>query len=171
MLAINTQPPTTTSHPDREEFYATVGQALSDWQLVEGEIGGIFSVVIGNPGGALSNAAYYSIQSFRVRLLMVNATASVFLRNYPNLQTQWHKLYERTDDKNTIRNYLAHYMAVIIKTKKGTKMVLHPTIFKFDNLFNPTTRKYDIKQIKAWGTSFENLHTSLRQFNGLLPRR
>jgi hypothetical protein len=97
-------------NPEWEEFYAVVGQALYEWQLVEGEVGNLFSVFMEDPGGELANAAYHSIQSFRLRLGMANATASVFFRNHHYLQKRWDDLYKMACKMNKKRNCLAHYM-------------------------------------------------------------
>jgi hypothetical protein len=163
---------TKTGVPDWEEFYTVIGQAPSEWHLVEGEMGHIFSVVVGNPDGALANAAYYSIQSFKLRLSMVNATAAVFLRNHPALQTEWSALYKDACSLNKIRNRLAHYIVVLVENKSKTKKkaFLKPSIFDFRYVFNEN-EKYSIRQIKSWSQQFETLHKALRKFNGSIPRR
>jgi hypothetical protein len=109
-------PPKPTSSTDSSEtLYASVGQALSNWELVEQELGQIFAIfvgwpVFGNPLEEPALRAYGSVVSFNGRADMLEAASKAFFSQKPNphIELKFRGLMAQTKGFSGRRNDIAH---------------------------------------------------------------
>ena len=112
-----------------EQMFAAIGRAITQWSFVEQSLHNIFTVCVTScpsrpdvNGGFISiidgqvpSAVFYSIESFRGKLGLVDAALRA--RVYDNgawankIREDWSKLHDKTRKLSGKRNRLAHWTA------------------------------------------------------------
>jgi len=154
--------------PDNiDDFLRALASALLAWQSVENNLFLIFNFLVGpHKKSAVLSAVYHSVISLRHHLNMVNAAATVVLKDDPYLNV-WNKLSERIGKSSRSRNNLAHFGLVAHTDIKGhTEALLKPSIF---NVKAKSDEEYDTQQIDEWRISFIALSSDLSKFLDELP--
>lgn len=150
-------------------FYAAIGKALTQWQVVETGLANIFCALVGRAGDSgLANIAFYSVRDFRLKLTMTNNVVTTrFSLVAPKRTVEWSKLFDSADKRSQKRNFLAHYQLEIEKQRKiGKRCRLRPSpnslLPDMKTDYDPTT--YSTQDIVAFGHSFISLGTDLTAF-------
>ncbi|TGX53580.1 hypothetical protein E5A73_12190 [Sphingomonas gei] len=115
-------------HVATEQMFALVGRAITQWSFVEQVLCNIFTLCVtpcpARPSdgatsmidSGVSTAVFYSIESFRGKLGLVDA--ALLARVYgsavwaEDLRTEWAKLRDKTRKLSLKRNRLAHWTVI-----------------------------------------------------------
>lgn len=147
-----------------DDFLKALATALLMWQSVESNLFLIFNFLVGpHPtNNAVLSSVYHSVMSINTRRKMIDAAATVILKDKPYLK-EWEKLSQKIENGAKKRNYLAHFgLALHTDTKGKTKALLKPSIF--DVRDKNKGHEYDINQIREWNKSFDSLVAALSDF-------
>ena len=101
--------------PTRQAIFVAVGDALSEWELVEEKCAEFFAVFVAAPRKSIvmmpAIRAYGSVLSFRARADMLLAAATAYFHTRPKknfLKPQFTKLLEECRSYAARRNEIAH---------------------------------------------------------------
>ena len=146
------------------EIELMVGRCLNAWTRVEGSLRNLFLVLNGQNETALPcplGAAFDSIQSFEVRLTMLNA----LIRADPNtdrdngaFRRAWHALYGNLSRNKRRRAEVAHFAIVTFITGNTgeRRYELHP-FFTLSSFRTGTKRGLTDKMLCAREAAFNNI--------------
>jgi hypothetical protein len=167
-----TLPPTSISHEEEQErFYAALGKAITQWQLVEGALALVFCRLIGNQAFSSANMAFHAAISFTTKLEITNAAAISRLKTGP-LWSEWTALHNKASRGNNKRNQLVHSMLAVKPGRPGYRYHLRPNVFDMrkTDRWAANPRAITEHQITAMGDSFEKLSSELIGFALKLQR-
>jgi hypothetical protein len=152
-----------------QPFYAAIGRAVTNWQLVEDVLGLIFAHLMAptNISSKTSaHAAYYSIIGFRARLEMVDAAAS--MQWHGGRFTKWRALKKKINKQNESRNRFAHFSLHELSpsTDGELRLCLRPTLFdvRYVPYINPSKAEppqYGHAEIVETGEAFLRLYREM----------
>jgi hypothetical protein len=157
-----TMPPATlTLDEEQERFYAALGKAITQWQVVEAAISRLYCDALGEEAFWPASVSFHSIFSFEGRLDMTNAALQA-TRNQAFMNS-WRPLYSKCTKRYRRRNFLAHFHLYIDETgRPGYRLHLAPSIFdgRAIQRWQNRTPRFNRCQIVAIGNSFVTLATS-----------
>lgn len=152
-----------------EDFYASLGLALSRWNHVEHTLFEIFVNFMACPSWHAASAVYYSIQNAKARLDMLEAAAPVALGRDTEEFKRWRSLAIRVADKAAIRNKLTHYIVVTHAEQPAKKRVgLEPALLDVRPHYAEKRRaqrsRWTLEDVKAFDAQFRRLNGELLLF-------
>ena len=162
-----TIPPAGLSVDEEERlFTAALGKAITNWQMVEGALSGVFCNLIGARFHEAANMAFFSVLSFEAKLGMTDAAAQSTIGSTP-LWNEWSPLFNRAGRRNKRRNQLAHFMLAYDGSKRpGYRFHIRPSAFDRRTEYRWGTKPPEINgcQLTAMGNSFSKLAADMRRF-------
>ena len=145
-------------------FYATLGGAISAWQLVETALYEIYERAVrpGHPGAA--GAAFHAIQTFNIKIAVTEAAVIFRLGAMPDLLKEWDRLKIQANKKSQRRNQLVHFSTFIMfkEQNENDKICLEPQVY--DYRFARGRLKFRTSEITEIALTFSKLSESFRIF-------
>lgn len=156
---------------ESDDFYQTLGRAITAWQHVEVLVYEIAYRLIGPENPRAFSAAFHSAMNFNVRLAMADAAAQITLAE--PLLAEWKKLRKRTNSRSKERNHLAHFTSITeFDPEVGSRIYLRPGLSDSKALLRYGSKgmpQYDQKRIGEIRSSFGVLFFALMDFLEKLP--
>lgn len=71
-------------HPNSQEIYAAVGEAISQWERYEGNLSLLFAALVSKSDNLPARRAYNAVRTFEARIEMLRAASTAFFAENPN---------------------------------------------------------------------------------------
>jgi hypothetical protein len=145
-----------------DDFYRAYGIAMLNWQYVETALFRLYYMFLQPSELNTVAASYYSLDSFGMKLRLVDATAkTVFNEERLN---QWKRIKEDIKSASDERNVLAHLPAKIEEQSGSYCLVLKPEVFVPSSLRRSKKRKYDTNGFEELANKFYELSEQIDKF-------
>lgn len=172
---------TDPAEPSDTEFFAALGTALHDWELVEMAMCSLMVTVVRSRDDRLVAEMFYSVQNFRDKLSMLDVALKFALWRHKILLPEWNTLNGRIKKRSQRRNRFAHPHTWSEHDRNGKwQSRLGPPSQTFSGYQyaqdNPRSAFTDAAQLRAASRSFHLLARCIREFDErvrelLMPRR
>jgi hypothetical protein len=117
---------------DEEVLLASFGRAMSTWSELEASLAGLFQMIVGASMQGIdvrpAMFAFFAVQSFEVRLTMVNAAAQQKWQRITGPASQegnaehlkdWNRIFKDCEKARRKRGKIGHLSAARIRLKDG----------------------------------------------------
>lgn len=155
--------------PEDVEFYAALGRAMDDWQLVEISLCNLFATTLRTPDERVAAEVFYSVQNFRDKLSMVDASVKFVFWGHRDLLPKWEKLRKKVDRRSKRRNTIVHahtWSEHIGDGKMERRLGPQLALTRYlDAQSSPQKHFISIKQMNEAGRSFRAVGIRLKEFN------
>jgi hypothetical protein len=164
------------NYPNQQQidrFFATLGRAISAWQLVETTLYLVYEAAIKPqiPGAAAS--AFHALQTTKTKLTATDAAVVFTLLDRAELFVEWKRLNSRVDTKKNARNKLVHFLTYVMvdEKKEDDKIRLEPQLHDFRHVKKPQYKLSDITARAAEFTKLANdLYVFAQKLHGIQPQ-
>lgn len=156
-------------------FQAQYAKTVSTWQHVEEGLYLVYQAITRSARPGAEAAAFYSVQSFRTKLNMIQGAIQLAIYDKTSLLGEWTTLSNRSQKKSERRNEIVHGMiwTEFSETKKDRKIYVGPISTdprnKISKNPNSQSEPLTLKRLKGYENDFRNLAISLRQFSQRIP--
>jgi hypothetical protein len=151
------------------DFHKALGQALTEWQVVEGNLFTVFHRLMASKRKGVTSACYHAVTALEARLSMTDEVAHLALASSPALLERWIDLKSKISRKKGLRNSLAH--GELGFCRRNNRPVPFLTVKRYDVVATKkykgkphTTPKLSTKQILRYRNDFFALHQELAMF-------
>jgi hypothetical protein len=149
-----------------DRFFATLGRAVSAWQLVETSLYLVYEAAIQPQAPGAAASAFHAIQTFNVKLSVTDATVRFVLLGKPALLPEWKTLRDDANTKSMQRNKLVHFSTYVMVDAKNEndKIRLEPPLHDYRHAVSRKKTQYRITDIAAAAERFRLLSRDFRLF-------
>jgi len=158
-----------TDEKERLQFFAALGEALTEWARVENSLYLVFMFCLRAPHRSAA-AAFFAVDSLRSKLKMADSVVREARLDAAKTD-KWNGLRDRIDRKSTLRNRLAHHEVLEDPSAKpGKRFLLR------NKTLDPDPRFLSVSEDKGLRTSdlrdrrleFSQLADDMARFYGEL---
>jgi hypothetical protein len=157
----------------REALYAAIGEALSEWEKLVGDLAEIYSVLVGAPemtpgeGPEIQN---FGELGFKAQCDKLKTAAAAFFTQHPTdpkLQSIFDDLLNQCSNARHRRNDIAHGTCELVA---GKGYLCLPAPYNPKNVQPDTTMAYvfSSKEIRTYTSQFRKLRSLAGHLNGAL---
>ena len=155
---------------DEDEFYASIGRAITQWANVEQSLFQVYNQIMKPQIWLVTSATYHVAQTFNNKLELVSmAVKSAYNdKSYADTNKAWVKLKEKLRRISSKRNDVAHLIAF---NDIEAGLHLRPAVLNAKAMLNEDYKSkiYKTKDIQKLQKSFNELSQDVDSFRELLP--
>lgn len=146
----------------RTRYNQAIGNALSQFSMVEHWVGRIFCLAIGARDSEAAYRAFWTVIAFIGRLKLANAAVRYELRDDQAALEKWKALYSLLEQEASKRNQIAHGTLVVRLGNNSHDLSFFPYMFKDVNAAEGN--RLSVEAVEAMAGAFAKAHDTASEF-------
>jgi len=168
-----------SSKEEERQFFEAVGRVISEWRFLEDNLEAVFDALVDSSHRGLPSVIYYSVNSFPIRLKIIDALLKYRFgqtnkqAKQPLRLREWTNLRRRIGKLETVRNAIAHSLVhTFPSNRSGRRTHIRPSIFdnslavRFNPEAHPTLYLRDLVRIRR---RIERTWNAIERFWSRIP--
>jgi hypothetical protein len=163
---------------EKARVFEEMGRVISEWRFLEDNLEAVFNALIDSPHRDLPSVIYYLINSFPVRLKIIDTLIKYRFGEYRQAGTpskrlrDWGNLRNRIKALEALRNVVAHSLVITYPGNRPNRTHIPPSIFdrslyvRYHPARHPTLYLKDIVRLRH---RIERTWLSIEKFWNRLP--
>jgi hypothetical protein len=167
---------------EEAKVFEMMGRIISEWRFLEDNLEAVFDALLDSPHRNLPSAVYYTINSFPVRVKIIDTLIKFRFSpddksaKKPRRLTEWANIRKRLKPLESLRNTVAHSLVYTFNSRPGRRTRIRPSIFdgslavRYDPKVHPTLYLNDLTRIlrrieRTW-KAIESFWSRLPEYRG-----